>query len=883
MKVRARIDGRDHPHSTAFHLNPMLARRYPLVLGLPLAILLAVAPIASAAVGQRATRFPGEDRELIVAIVRGDTDAVTELVRADSDAARRLLGDGPRRNGYDSRETALSISVRNHRMDIARVLLDAGADPGREGGANVGLLGRAQFPEMVALLLEHGADPHAFAASLPSGKLGVDFDTSPRARAVYRALVGAGIELDRSAYVRLGWSDGLAALPPAADPSGGDQHALLYHAIERGDSEMLAGLLKQGVPTTGESPRSPFSNWRYPGTVLAWALFFDDAKGALALLDAGAPVDPDARGWDSKPGMRLIDPTEWLAESGDLLDRAIDIGDVELFDALTRKGLDPARSNVLQGNETEILHDRMLRAAWRGHRDVLFRLIEAPLQEVPLLEGAVERGVAVRFSRLQLAAAASGHGDLHRSLVKRSPSTSPHAAAALGEVDVLRDLIKSEPSALESRDPICDATPLAWAVISERVDTVTFLVALGADVDATVDAEVAGARWEGRPGTRMPEPQPYYDETDDLPRPGSKLVPLLQAALRRGNLEVASLLIGGGVKVQPDALTILARDSSPEAGRLLRNALEGDLVVKEDVQWAHGALSALVGLTRNDAAAVERIDLLLEHGAGESVASPDARSIVDGGFRAGASPELLLRFSELGSVGSEGVEVALGWRSEPPTRLFLDSLDVGDWESLLHRSSWRPDAEPYTRVFALRTEVTVEQVMVQVHRLAYSGRLDLIDVAVRRGPADYDLHRDAEVLTNGADYPDFVRELLRRGADPNLIEPDGFGPLHRAARAGALESVRLLLMAGADPQARSFNGRAPLFEVTMAADRMGAPGKEVRILAVIEALLEAGADPLSVDDVGRVTYEQILWRNWSKTGRATLIDLLSHHVDPEWL
>ena len=47
--------------------------------------------------------------------------------------------------------------------------------------------------------------------------------------------------------------------------------------------------------------------------------------------------------------------------------------------------------------------------------------------------------------------------------------------------------------------------------------------------------------------------------------------------------------------------------------------------------------------------------------------------------------------------------------------------------------------------------------------------------------------------------------LLQRGADPNLLLPGGFAPVHLSAAGGAERGVRclrLLLRYGGDPNAR---------------------------------------------------------------------------------
>jgi cytohesin len=90
----------------------------------------------------------------------------------------------------------------------------------------------------------------------------------------------------------------------------------------------------------------------------------------------------------------------------------------------------------------------------------------------------------------------------------------------------------------------------------------------------------------------------------------------------------------------------------------------------------------------------------------------------------------------------------------------------------------------------------------------------------------------------GDDEAEIVRALLKAGADPNRVDLDGTTALHYAAGAGP-RAVRLLLNAGADPNARANDGRSSLFS----AIEDGLP-------AVVEALLEGGADPSLPDESG---------------------------------
>uniref|UniRef100_A0A8C6DW48 Ankyrin repeat and LEM domain containing 1 n=1 Tax=Moschus moschiferus TaxID=68415 RepID=A0A8C6DW48_MOSMO len=87
-----------------------------------------------------------------------------------------------------------------------------------------------------------------------------------------------------------------------------------------------------------------------------------------------------------------------------------------------------------------------------------------------------------------------------------------------------------------------------------------------------------------------------------------------------------------------------------------------------------------------------------------------------------------------------------------------------------------------------------------------------------------------------------VEELLRRGADPNLVLEDGAAAMHLAARAQHLRSLcclEALLRRGGDPNARSAEALTPLHVAAAWGCRRG-----------LELLLSQGADPALRDQDG---------------------------------
>jgi ankyrin repeat protein len=139
--------------------------------------------------------------------------------------------------------------------------------------------------------------------------------------------------------------------------------------------------------------------------------------------------------------------------------------------------------------------------------------------------------------------------------------------------------------------------------------------------------------------------------------------------------------------------------------------------------------------------------------------------------------------------------------------------------------------------------------------LALSSKNDLaakfllnkqVDINVTgKGPRSSDQTPLHAAAVNG--NIDFVKELLKRGADPNIADSKGSFPLSEATgrSTASIELVKMLVDAGADVNKTELNGLTPLI---YAATNRGL-SVEPRV-AIVKYLLERGARKQHKDNSG---------------------------------
>ncbi len=226
--------------------------------------------------------------ELQSAIVKGDTPRAAALIRSGMELNFNFDDLLPRQRTYES---PLTMAIFRGRLDIARLLLDAGADASRRDGSGQTPVHRAKSAEAIRLLIRFGADPNAQDST---GRTAV-------AQAVERGdlqaldmLVANGARLDApvkgsdliTRAIELRHPELIGPLlERGADPRSPPTKAL-WLLIESGDVERSRLLIRRGADVNAHNGRE---------SLLSRALFRQRWEIVQELIDAGANVrSPDA-------------------------------------------------------------------------------------------------------------------------------------------------------------------------------------------------------------------------------------------------------------------------------------------------------------------------------------------------------------------------------------------------------------------------------------------------------------------------------------------------------------------------------------------------------------------------------------------------------------
>ncbi len=472
-----------------------------------------------------------ETDEFQFAVAKNDTAAVRRLLARGMKPDFNFDEAGPRlRTG----ESPLTMAIGRGHLEIARILLEAGADVNRRDDFDQSPLDRARTAEAMELLLAHGADVNA---SGRRGMSALDLAIERRDPATVQILMAHGARVDL--------------------PNNAQDRFLV--AAQRRDVALIRTLLAAGA-----DPRKPPT--KAIGELMEHG---DDAETAKLLLDAGA--DPHARTqWNETLVERALFRKRWgilraLADAKAVLQAPDEPACGTAF--WKCHSIQTARLATLDPPTLAYLKARGLdinRAAANGHTALTSLLVEplqlrvvgvmadgrrtAPLEppeELPRIRALLEQGADPNrkyreSTPLMLAVAAH-----------KPPEIADTIAEAGGRVEFEYTIAKPSPDAqgivVDQSGVLRGRTvgPLGWLVLNRRADLAARILARDKKVtpaDRYVLYFAASlAEWPF-----VLEALKYTREVDAADRAG--VTPLMMAA-EDGRADAVKALIAAGANV----------------------------------------------------------------------------------------------------------------------------------------------------------------------------------------------------------------------------------------------------------------------------------------------------------------------------------------------
>ncbi len=420
-------------------------------------------------------------------------------------------------------------------------------------------------------------------------------------------------------------------------------------------------------------------------------------------------------------------------------------------------------------------------------------------------------------------------------------------------------------------------SPVADAAMRGDLDQVTELLRSGADVNAPQSDGVTALHWAADNGDAALAGVLIYAGANLGPLTRNDAYTPMHMAARGGHAEVIALLLDAGAdpavatsRTGVTPMHLAAKAGSGEAlGALAAGGAEVDA---RDHQWGQTPLIFAAGFNR-----LVAVNTLIELGADvsltENVLHMPTRYAVDRAARA-ARNEVLESFR----AQSDNPDL---WAPTPQQ------------VQAASEAAWRVQALPVEEIVGKATE---QQMTENQFALLETNALSYHEMVGNQGGLTALLHASRD------GYREVVHALLDAGADVNQVSAgERNSPLLIAAINGHFDLMLELLERGADPGLADLSGATPLFATinTQYAPKTRYPQQqafkqqEATHLEVMEALLEAGADPnvqldrhlwyleynfaqLSVNMWGATPF----WRAAHGTDEKAMRLLLQHGADP---
>lgn len=176
---------------------------------------------------------------------------------------------------------------------------------------------------------------------------------------------------------------------------------------------------------------------------------------------------------------------------------------------------------------------------------------------------------------------------------------------------------------------------------------------------------------------------------------------------------------------------------------------------------------------------------------------------------------------------------------------FNKSVEAGDLD--LVRDAIHQDSE-LIHTFTLQTREWGEEMWLPLHRAAYHGHADIVELLLKHGArpdsrtrfrTPFHARCSAMHFAAAGGYEDILQMLIDAGGDPNVLNTQNAAPLHWACRYGRARAVATLLRHRAQIELRDQDDRTPL-HLAVLGDHAEVSGGDPT--AVVPLLLEHDAN-----------------------------------------
>lgn len=412
-------------------------------------------------------------------------------------------------------------------------------------------------------------------------------------------------------------------------------------------------------------------------------------------------------------------------------------------------------------------------------------------------------------------------------------------------------------------------TPVADASQANDVAQVRTLLQQGADVNAPQPDGLTALHWAALNGSQEIVEVLLYAGATLEPRTRVGGYTPLHLAARSGNASIVRSLLEHGAKVDEwtstgvTALHFAAQANDAEAIRAL---VEHGAEI--DAQDGFQSRTPLVFAASRDATAAVRTLLALGADASITTALKDYVAIAERDSEE-RTKRATVRAAQAGEEPRGDPRFPPGAQpqgNEPP-----DSTEAEPAEESAEAEPEEEPEEPPVKALSSEEQIGVQGGFAPLHYAARQGHIETARLLLDQG-ADIDQPSGDQsspllVAVINGNY-DLAMMLLERGADPNLVSDDGAGPLFatlniewslrtwypqpqmfRVQETSYLDLMEALLEAGADPNQRTtthiwyaaynagrmgvdFTGATPFWRAAYATD-----------VTAMRLLVEYGADP----------------------------------------